>query len=271
MGLKIIGEKEPLTWKEFEGYVENDFQSVKPGYSYWIYRGQSNSEWSLETSLERFLKDEELDHDQENYSAERYYLYLSAIVPAINSLTTHHFPQFDHNEISILSALRLPQYELLYFARHHGFPSPLLDWTVSYYIAAFFAFRHAKPKQNVAIFAYQHLNGGSSRTTPMINQLGPYVETHHRHYRQQGMYTFCCIYDNQKALFKSHELAIEGNSKNCHVRKFILKGEEKEEVLRKLFMMNINEYTLFGDDESLIRMLAFKEFHHLDFLVKQNV
>jgi len=27
--------------------------------------------------------------------------------------------------------------------------------------------------------------------------------------------------------------------------------------------MNINDYTLFGDDESLMRMLAFKEFHNL--------
>jgi FRG domain len=34
----------------------------------------------------------------------------------------------------------LPAYDLLIYTRHHGFPSPLLDWTRSAYIAAFFTF-----------------------------------------------------------------------------------------------------------------------------------
>jgi len=35
----------------------------------------------------------------------------------------------------------LPAYEFMAYLRHNGFPSPLLDWTRSPYVAAYFAFR----------------------------------------------------------------------------------------------------------------------------------
>jgi hypothetical protein len=38
---------------------------------------------------------------------------------------------------------RTPGYEYMAYLRHHGFPSPLLDWTRSPYIAAYFAFSNA--------------------------------------------------------------------------------------------------------------------------------
>jgi hypothetical protein len=97
----------------------------------------------------------------------------------------------------------------------------------------------------------------------MIDDPGAYIETHPRHYRQQSHYTICRAKDGDRTVLMKHEAAIEANPDDHNVKKFVLLSSEKQEVLEMLFKMNINDYTLFGDEEALMRMLAYKEFHHL--------
>ena len=68
------------------------------------------------------------------------------------------------------------------YLRHHGFPSPLIDWSYSPYVAAFFAFRDdsaGKPEKR-SIYAYcespEGVKGGAlgERT---IRPIGPYVRS----------------------------------------------------------------------------------------------
>jgi len=280
MTFETIGNDKPLSCEEFEKHVQKDIDEVKKkksnpkngnNYSEWVYRGQSNSDWGLRTSLERFTE-RELGNSDQPLAIVKYFQKLFSAITAINSLTENRFPQFmppdapDKTHFSD-STKWYPILGLLYYARHHGFPTPLLDWSKSYYVAAFFAFRDAERDKNVAIYSFQEWSGnlrGGFVGSPIISELGSYVETHARHYKQQSVYTVCGLEHKEKGFFSKHEDALErGGKKNHNMKKFILKADEKEKVLKKLFMMNINDYTLFGSEESLLRMLAFKEFHEL--------
>ncbi|MFN3826857.1 MAG: FRG domain-containing protein [Micavibrio sp.] len=271
MTVEKIGEESPLSWEEFKKLAkENELIAKeqrakaenKAEYSDWIYRGHSCAKWKLETTLERFLE-KELDNKNKNLKVREYYQYLNQIIPAINANTSYKFSFINFEELgSLKRSSKLPHYELLCLTRHLGFPSPLLDWTESYYIAAFFAFRNADKCKNVAIYSYKEWNGnarGGWVGEPMMNEHGPYVETHPRHYKQQSHYTPCIKTIDDTLYFTNPEEAANDESGSHNLKKYYLQGTQKDEVLSDLFSMNINDYTLFGDEESLMRMLAFKE------------
>lgn len=272
--IEIVGsEAEPITWEGFKAAVQEDIKAYKDavrsdtGYhSEWIYRGQSNSKWLLETSLERYLRDE-LGEDSKKYLMSDYYQKLSAIIPAVNSLTAHKFERFspDIQEYSHARPIPPPQYALMCFVRHHGFPSPLLDWSRSYYVAAFFAFSGAKQGENVSVYAYKQWNGPPdswAAATARIEELGSYVQTHPRHYAQQSNYTVCRSKDEESGnvFFRNHEDALGCGIREQKMKKFILSAREREKALEELYAMNINDHTLFGDEGALLKTQAYKEF-----------
>jgi hypothetical protein len=152
------------------------------------------------------------------------------------------------------------------YLRHHGFPSPLLDWTRSPYVAAFFAFQsEATAKDDtVAIYSYVGYTWtpgiAQDRDKASIDLLGPYVTTHKRHYTQQSWYTVCTKQLGDRYVYCSHEGAIEGNNGvQGFLRKYVIPRSERRKVLDKLHLMNINPYSLFGDEESLMETLAYQE------------
>ena len=147
----------------------------------------------------------------------------------------------------------------------------MLDWTTSPYVAAFFAFINAKKDTKVAIYEYQQSTRGvtfNSGGDPNIIKMGPYVETHKRHYLQQSQYTVC-VKDSggerDRFIYQSHEKVKFGDSiaedmfQNI-VSKYIIPSSDREKALYDLRLMNINSFSLFGDEESLMTHLAEKEF-----------
>ncbi|WP_315876664.1 FRG domain-containing protein [Acaryochloris sp. 'Moss Beach'] len=88
-----------------------------------------------------------------------------------------------------------PSYEFAIYLRHHGFPSPLLDWSRSFYVAAFFAFQKPiPPEDKIAIFVYIERPEGTKfvhHLDPTIISLPPFTSAHKRHYAQQAEYTIC--------------------------------------------------------------------------------
>jgi hypothetical protein len=159
-------------WQEFEIWLQElKDRNYRRGL---IFRGQADSEWRLETTLER-------NGQSIMPIADYYNLIVRQVGPSVSSFTSMQAPSFNENLWKELSARAQYErsiffdqavfpggehFEYVAYLRHHGFPSPLLDWSLSPYVAAFFAFRDAAPKiEKRSIFVYcdrpQGIGGGT--------------------------------------------------------------------------------------------------------------
>lgn len=236
-----------------------------------LFRGQADAGWSLSTTLERF--------SALSYSMEDYHRRLGPVKQAVESLTTGRswdLPDYDGDDIVVGAP---PGYEFMIYLRHHGFPSPLLDWSRSPYVAAFFAFEQPPPsmrthreEQQVAIYLYvDRLTTEKSGVSgeARITALGPTVVTHERHYSQQCEYTICTkrVGPERGLVYWNHEEAFANAGELQDVlRKYTIPIGERSHFLRKLDLMTINAYSLFRDEGSLARMLAYREIEIEDAL-----
>ncbi len=90
--------------------------------------------------------------------------------------------------------------------------------------------------------------------------LGPHITTHKRHFVQQCEYTICKKRVDQKFVYCSHEEAYQRNTEGQdQLTKYVLPRSERIKVLEKLNIMNVNAYSLFGNEEGLMETLAYQE------------
>lgn len=235
-----------------------------------IFRGQGDSRWPLTTTLERTVGQE--------FTLVRYLDLVCSIAPAARTFTSVEAPEY-RNKLDLAKELnggeaflnldRFPAgdwYEYLVYLRHHGFPSPFLDWSQSPYVAAFFAFRERAPETSQrSIYVYcESLTGtrGYAVGEPTIRVLGPYVRSHPRHFRQQSTYTVCESLDDSNNLqFDSHQKVFEKpRPEQDLLWRFDLPSDERTAILRRLNEFNLNAYSLFDSEESLFESLWNKEY-----------
>jgi hypothetical protein len=156
----------------------------------------------------------------------------------------------------------IPHYEYLVHLRHHGFPSPLLDWSESPYIAAFFAFEEQGKAGEVGVFAYVETPKGYKGGPvgiPEISVQGPHIHTHKRHFLQQAWYTVACEFREGKHYFVPHETVFDQCYDQDYLLKITIPMSERANALRSLYEYNITRFSLFQTEEALVRTLAFKE------------
>lgn len=234
-----------------------------------LFRGLCDATWALTTTLER--------QDNVEMPVADYYRVIAASEPQIRTFTTTTWDEIEtYPEILRLACeydafhrylwgghLRALGY--MAYLRHHGFPSPLMDWTRSPYIAAYFAFRPAvrPPQGKVAVFAFCERpsgikEGGSDES--QIFHLGPNVRTDRRHYLQQGEYTICLRSElDQQWRFVPHETVFDRNDATQDVLwKFNIPWTERIEVLKSLDDHNVNAFSLFESDEALLETIALR-------------
>jgi hypothetical protein len=157
-------------------------------------------------------------------------------------------------------------YRYMAYLRHHGFPSPFLDWSLSPFVAAFFAFRDNSNAQKRSIFIYcERPQGTKVRASGDlgIHMFGQYVPAHHRHFRQQCQYSLCGEFRRELGQwhFGSHQdvFAQDKPIQDC-LWKCEIPSSERTTVLRALEEYTLNAFSLFNSDDTLMEMMWIKEY-----------
>lgn len=261
----MLAQQDFGTWTDLEAHVQKLAQSNVVAsssdtghFSHLLFRGQASSEWSLDTTLER-------SNPKFTRLAE-YYRIAGVAKPQVETFTDRTWSDLDYvsaskyfSEYDPFRRGDLPAYDYLVYLRHHGFPSPLLDWSRSLYVAAYFAFQAPKTER-VALFVYQEFAGSGkhhSSIFPQILVLGPNVRSHPRHFLQQGEYTVCAQYSEQVWHLASHSSVFgKGDDYQDRLWKFSVPATEAAAVMKRLDEYNINAFSLFQSEEALLQTIA---------------
>jgi FRG domain len=240
------------------------------GNKIWIYRGQSNNN-ELKTLLERAIKD--LNSNDDPYDIEF----------VLSDRFKRNFYSVQQTPLKILNPVEL--YALM---QHYGTPTRLLDFTYSFYVAAFFALENFKGKSPIiwcidALWlkenSEEHLGTtnedfmpgkckedfieyfikGSNKTLKRaVYQMTPHL-LNTRLAIQQG--TFLCPCNIKYSFMANFSASLpEGTSIDNHMRVLKIDQQARLNALEELYRMNISRASLFpglsGFAQSLMHSLV---------------
>ncbi|QAY75587.1 FRG domain-containing protein [Sphingosinicella sp. BN140058] len=124
------------SWRDFKGALPDLFGGSQPIMKRFAFRGQADADWPLSSSFDRAYVGADVDRQKS------YIRYLN-FFRVLNRRLGKDLPD-DHEETGAI-------------AQHYGMPTRLLDWSLSPYAAAFFAFYYAKVdrvrQSHVAVWA----------------------------------------------------------------------------------------------------------------------
>jgi hypothetical protein len=274
------------TWGEFETIVRDIIDYNKGSLTPLLFRGHDNAVWHLQTTLER--------RGIAKCNVEQYYKLILRRKPEIEIFTglswdnstierafglLNDYDSFSRALDGFCEGGQLPGGNYMAYLRHHGFPSPLLDWSRSPFVATFFAFRNpGAQRRAIYVLAEKPKNQkGKSSNESSIYSLRRVSKPHKRHYLQQSEYTVCVEYNLQhgwsfvssKSIEERRIVNLEDwsavNQTNWNANeqdvifKITLPSDIRLNVLMRLDEFNLNAFSLFGSEESLMETMAVRE------------
>lgn len=233
--IKGFTEYELSSWKYFSDFVSQ----ILLNYSNYVFRGQADSNWKLEPTLDRLVKDPE--------SLKRSKL--------LNAFKYETRGRRGSNPSEMKS-----ENDWWALGQHHGLYTPLLDWTESPFVALYFAASQAfKEKTNsFAVYAFYQssaynfsekikqnnkvdlINGHK----PTLKIIRPLSDENSRLVSQRGLFTRGPNNLDMKAWVQKF------NTYKCGemtLIKITIPTKALDDCLKYLNRMNINDSTLFPD------------------------
>lgn len=213
----------------------------------YIFRGQEDNRWRLRSSFHRTGRADLNRYDVEDVRD----------LHKIFSALTHH-------PLNITD----PQHyaALINLAQHHGYPTPMLDWTWSPYVAAFFAFRNAKAsksgKHRVRIFKFDLTEWNKLyRATkiaperPNLTIINALAFDNARAIPQQSLSLTSNVDD-----IESHITLIGRQLSKCYLEVFDLPVRERDSIMRELALMGVTAGALFPGLDGACESLKERNF-----------
>ena len=239
---KLAADKRTRTWEKFKVMVGR----LPPDR--YMFRGQPVSN-RLRTSFHRTNRrnlHRFLNHD------------IPMLHGIVTSKTSHYFDLKDNIQNAAF-------WNLL---QHHGYPTPLLDWTHSPYVAAYFAFREkaaaaVDPKRTIRIFMFDRAEwvkdyrqlSSVVNVRPHFSILNPISLENPRALPQQAVCSITTVDDVETYL----ELCGEVGGKT-YLKVFELPYIQRAEVLTDLRLMGVSAGSLFPGIDGACEEMRLKNF-----------
>jgi hypothetical protein len=227
---------ESMDWNEFKKFV-----LAQPLGT--VYRGQAKH-WALQTTYHRTGHADIISYIDTK---------LPQLTDHINSISK--IP-YDLSNYASLGAL-------LYLAQHHGYPTPLLDWTASPYVAAFFAIENESEltDEEFTIFVFDQpqwikLTGKSANTHTPVSTLRSIELSKLGNPRALPQHSKI-MYSNVKDI--ESVIMINEVQPGQFLKAIKLPIKDRGVILKDLRLMGINMATLFPDYDGICK--EFRDLH----------
>ena len=245
-GPRAVREITCCSWDEFKSQLRHEH------HDFCLYRGHASADWKLESPWERELRQGgPLSRENNSHLLEQLLGKFKDLTIGLPGIRTLDLPTAD---------------DWWTLGRHYGLATPLLDWTRSPYVAAFFAFTTLlervspgattrgnvdlkelltpKSAAQVAIWSFESPTASKEGGLPQgLEIVNARTDIGHRQRAQRGVFTrlnhdtYFCLEDYLESLQPEYP----------PLRKFLVPGWEASVAITELRMMNITFATLFPD------------------------